>query len=383
MGNAIMSFKLILIAGIIAKLYGNEDYYCCTSKIVGGKEYLLEGKISNPYDYECLNGCIYTRIDGDPNIKYCFKQGPHHVECQSKDFGCNKHCSSCNRGSQDFVVSGDVLSNSFVVENLLTWSIPEIHIGEYYTASNYWIAPNGAQGEFVLKFDEERKVDTISLVNTHNGFKQDRGTKDFKVFLGDNENGPWTEVLSSTLLDPRGINETIASVPLTVFDIAPKCAKYVKFKIMTYYGLGGGLQYFSTCPQKCGEGWTPYKNKCYKTYTPESDISWVDANFNCNDKRGQLASIPNEETNEFMTVLSQTERTWIGGFATGKAPNPDLWTWTDGTPWTYTNWGPGEPNNGGGGQEFCLEMNQIGEWNDLGCRESWSFLYICQKYPTY
>merc|ERR1711915_531155 len=383
MGNAIMSFKLILIAGIIAKLYGNEDYYCCTSKIVGGKEYLLEGKISNPYDYECLNGCIYTRIDGDPNIKYCFKQGPHHVECQSKDFGCNKHCSSCNRGSQDYVISGDSYDERrFPIENVLTWSIPEVYRYPqgYPTSSrfaNYWLAPLNSPGQFILKFDQPRTVDTITIVNTFNGdVHHNCGTEEFKVYLGETENGPWTEVLHDKLDDARKTNQNLTSVPAQVFSINPTCGKFVKFEIISWYGEGGGLQYFSTCPLKCQEGWTPYKNKCYKTYTPESDISWVDANFNCNDKRGQLASIPNEETNEFMTFLSPTERTLIGGFATGKVPNPDLWTWTDGTPWTYTNWGPGEPNNGGGGQEFCLEMNQIGEWNDLGCRESWSFLYI-------
>jgi len=392
MGDSIMSFKLILIAGIIAKLYGNEDNYCCTSKIVGGIEYLLEGKISNPYDYDCLNGCIYTRIDEDPNIKYCFKQGPHHVECQ--DYGCNKHCSSCNRGSQDYVISGDSYDERrFPIENVLTWSIPEVY--RYGTSSrfaNYWLAPLNSSGQFILKFDQPRTVDTITIVNTFNGDEnRDSGTEEFKVYLGETEDGPWTEVLHNKLDDVRNTNQNLTSVPAQIFSINPTCGKFVKFEIISWYGVRGGLQYFSTCPLKCGEGWTPYKNKCYKTYSPESDISWEDANFNCNNKRGQLASIPNEETNEFMTFLSPTERTLIGGFATGKAPNPDLWTWTDGTPWTYTKWAPDRPNNVGAG-EYCLEMNrdqdQIGEWNDVVCYESSlipnsSYLYICQKYPEY
>ena len=89
-----------------------------------------------------------------------------------------------------------------------------------------------------------------------------------------------------------------------------------------------------------------------------------------------------------MKTVSASERTIIGGFATGQAPNPDLWTWTDGTPWSYMNWAPDRPNNEGAGgmQEYCLEMNrdqdQIGEWNDVVCHDSYATSYICQKYPT-
>jgi len=42
---------------------------------------LLEGEISNPYEYDCLNGCIYRRLDGNPDVKYCFKEGNLTVEC--------------------------------------------------------------------------------------------------------------------------------------------------------------------------------------------------------------------------------------------------------------------------------------------------------------
>ena len=89
-----------------------------------------------------------------------------------------------------------------------------------------------------------------------------------------------------------------------------------------------------------------------------------------------------------MKTVSSSERTLIGGFATGQVPNPDLWTWTDGTQWSYMNWAPDRPNNEGAGgmQEYCLEMNrdqdQIGEWNDVVCHDSYATSYICQKYPT-
>jgi len=302
-------------------------------------------------------------------------------------------CKECNRGSEDYVISGDSYDETrFPIENVLTWSIPEAHNDgttnptNYWRTKNYWLAPINTPGQFILKFDQPRTVDTITLVNTFNDDARNCGTKEFKVYLGETEDGPWTEVLHDELDDARNTNQNLTSVPAQVFPINPTCGKFVKFEIISWYDVCGGLQYFSTCPLKCEEGWTPYKNKCYKTYSPESDISWEDANFNCNNKRGQLASVPNEETDKFLTKLSPTNRTFIGGFATGKGPNPDLWTWTDGTPWTYTKWAPGEPNNTGD-LEHCIEMkvdqNQIGEWNDMACWENLSAQYICQKYPTY
>ena len=53
--------------------------------------------------------------------------------------------------------------------------------------ANYWLAPNKMQGEFVLKFDQSRTVDTITIVNAHNPTWNDRGTKEFKVINSIND----------------------------------------------------------------------------------------------------------------------------------------------------------------------------------------------------
>ena len=47
------------------------------------------------------------------------------------------------------------------------------------------------------------------------------------------------------------------------------------------------------------------------------------------------------------------------------------YTWTDGSPLSHTNWGPGEPNNHDG-RENCVEMmsspnGTVSWWNDLNC----------------
>jgi len=358
---------------------------CCEKKTVNNIEYILsqDEVASNP---SCVNGCIYQEAD-NPSSYACFVHAFNEVGCSvdvDQSNTCNKNCSSCNSGSRDYVVSGDVYAGNtderWKVENLLTWSIPEV-FPQPGMNGNYWLAPSGMQGEFVLRFDQSRTVDTITIVNARNAHINDRGTNEFKVYLADSENGPWTEVLHDFLDDPRNTNGTVASVPPRVFNLPnPICGQYVRFQIISWYGYGGGLQYFSTCPLKCEEGWEPYKNKCYKKYSPETDISWMNANFNCNNERGQLASIPNEETNDFIKNHFGKESTYIGGFATRQVPDPDSWAWTDGTAWSYMNWHPNEPNNIAV-DEHCLEWN--GEWNDLPCYWLSTYRYICQKYPTY
>ena len=52
-----------------------------------------------------------------------------------------------------------------------------------------------------------------------------------------------------------------------------------------------------------------------------------------------MASVTSSETNNFLTTLTQKE-CWIGGYKNG-----GTWQWTDGSPWGYTNWASGEPNN--------------------------------------
>jgi hypothetical protein len=57
---------------------------------------------------------------------------------------------------------------------------------------------------------------------------------------------------------------------------------------------------------------------------------------------------------------------WIGGYKSNSG-----WVWVSGEPWSYTNWYPGEPNNGYG-DESKLHLvsddyaNIPATWNDAG-----------------
>ena len=61
------------------------------------------------------------------------------------------------------------------------------------------------------------------------------------VFSEGGENGPWTKVLQKTLEDSRRQSDPL---PLQEFPISPVEARFVKFELVSYYGHGGGLQYF-------------------------------------------------------------------------------------------------------------------------------------------
>ena len=87
--------------------------------------------------------------------------------------------------------------------------------------------------------------------------------------------------------------------------------------------------------------------------------------------QADLASIHGPEENQFVTDLSDGKRFWLGGKLG--------WSWSDGTPWDYQNWEPGQPSGG----EGCLEnlATAHGTWNDRGCTNmgNGDLRYVCKK----
>ena len=77
---------------------------------------------------------------------------------------------------------------------------------------------------------------------------------------------------------------------------------------------------------------------------------------------GHLATVTSEAENDFIVNtwpgIGERERVWIGGT---KAEGN--WQWITGEPWSYLNWGWGEPSGDGN----CLEYWDNSEWNDEPC----------------
>ena len=64
-----------------------------------------------------------------------------------------------------------------------------------------------------------------------------------------------------------------------------------------------------------------------------SSINWANARIKCWKLQGELASVPDQETKEFLTNLGNKVEHWIGG-----QKNEGNWTWTDKTPWRNEFW---------------------------------------------
>jgi len=97
-----------------------------------------------------------------------------------------------------------------------------------------------------------------------------------------------------------------------------------------------------------------------KYFCSLSPSTWSDANNHAQSLGGHLAIIEDAQENAYLANILTIQSAFIGcsdGVVEGD------FIWTDGTPLTYTNWYPGQPNNYQNYQDYC-EMLSNGQWND-------------------
>ena len=73
-----------------------------------------------------------------------------------------------------------------------------------------------------------------------------------------------------------------------------------------------------------------------------------------------------------LMFASITSYTWIG---LDDKSNEGVFVWIDGSDLEWANWGSGEPNDYGSGED-CAHVTTDGIWNDNVC--SSQFAYACQ-----
>lgn len=107
----------------------------------------------------------------------------------------------------------------------------------------------------------------------------------------------------------------------------------------------------------------------HEYYLLTTGLTWTQAEeFAVNQLQGHLVSISDLDENEWVrfNVLSfdgADRRGWIG---LNDAGVEGEFVWSNGDPVVFTHWNAGEPNNGGGNEDYAEMLFSSGEWNDLG-----------------
>uniref|UniRef100_A0A8C5A8N1 C-type lectin domain-containing protein n=1 Tax=Gadus morhua TaxID=8049 RepID=A0A8C5A8N1_GADMO len=122
----------------------------------------------------------------------------------------------------------------------------------------------------------------------------------------------------------------------------------------------------------CREGYVSWKLNCYRVV--ERPETWERAQQACAAQGGNLASIDMSYDQAFVSgvVLQGRGDAWIG-----LRRKSASYTWTDGWPVLFTQWGPGEPSFRPG--EGCVSMHSSlyhGTWNDTRCDDAKP--YVCK-----
>ena len=132
----------------------------------------------------------------------------------------------------------------------------------------------------------------------------------------------------------------------------------------------------------CAPNWIffPHTGKCYQYVLAGYHISRTQsqaacANLSPADSRGsiigELVSVPDATTYDFLMSLTGNKSAWLGGVRTENGK----WSWPDGTAWNFTAWSHGEPN----GQKYlCMNWGNIPGWFDFRDGGATPWGYICQ-----
>lgn len=102
-------------------------------------------------------------------------------------------------------------------------------------------------------------------------------------------------------------------------------------------------------------------------YAFDEGKTWTEAKEKCEAMGGHLVTISSAaEQKQVLEILKTKNAYWIGA-----AREKDSWHWIDDTPFSYTNWGVGEPNNQASVESYAeiIRCNykhfSAGKWNDL------------------
>ncbi|KAF4115190.1 hypothetical protein G5714_002679 [Onychostoma macrolepis] len=132
------------------------------------------------------------------------------------------------------------------------------------------------------------------------------------------------------------------------------------------------------CAPTCDCKWSAYECRCYRFFS--CGTSWIDAEKQCLDYNGHLASVHTNAEYTFIQNLikSQTRASteaWIGGYG---SVSERSWLWNDGSKMNLEIWAPGQPDHKLW-KENCIGMNYdcSEKWNNYKCDRKMGF--VCSR----
>ena len=119
--------------------------------------------------------------------------------------------------------------------------------GIFEEGGKYWLAPSGHTGHsFTIKISHEKLTITRVLIK-NSRFKSAtslRATRAFQVYGSLEENGQWTQLLRGEFNNP--FPDGAPAPTVDVFNLKEAAeVKFLRFDIDSFWGVGGGLDYFA------------------------------------------------------------------------------------------------------------------------------------------
>lgn len=125
------------------------------------------------------------------------------------------------------------------------------------------------------------------------------------------------------------------------------------------------------------KGSVEFSGHHYQLVDNVDELSWHGAKKLCESQGGYLSVITSQEEANFITGLCDGRYLYLGAT---DAAEEGTWSWVDGSPWEFTFWSKGQPNNYGGREDFLATYDD-GKWVDVDASGDGFWMpsgYICE-----
>ena len=116
-----------------------------------------------------------------------------------------------------------------------------------------------------------------------------------------------------------------------------------------------------------------FRGNHYKAFL-DTNSTWWEAKFACDDIGGELVVITTAQENEFVRRMAKGNLIWLGGtdeFEEG------TWTWDNGEAFKMKNWDAGQPS-AASGHNFLILNGKNGKWADTTDFSGKVKGYVCE-----